>query len=102
MNQRHTCNEYETLQHLSDLLAGATAAEELNGLQKHIADCDSCKIELESMAADDAFWKKASSLLGDAKSLSTQAKSGELKHSTISLQVDEAVSYTHLTLPTKA
>ncbi len=92
MNKRNACRKYET--HLADALSGSVPVQEMNLLHEHMADCESCQAALESMAADDAFWQKASSFLGKAKSLSTMVKSGEpnhgeLTHSTISLRIDE-------------
>ena len=87
MNKRNACRKYET--HLADALSGSVPVQEMNLLHQHMADCESCQAALESMAADDAFWQKASSFLGKAKSLSTMVKSGELNHSTISLRIDE-------------
>ena len=88
MNQRKSCH-YES--QLADALSGSIAIDQLTGLQEHMADCPACQANLESLAADDLFWKKASSILGDANSISTLSKSGALKHSTISLKIDEEI-----------
>ena len=89
MNQRKSCH-YEN--QLANVLSGSVPADQLTGLQEHMEDCSTCQANLESLAADDLFWKKASSILSDTKSISDLSKSRSLKHSSISLMIDEEIA----------
>ncbi len=61
-------------------------------LEDHLSSCESCRQEIESMAADDGFWKKASVLLGETADLkSGEATALDGPQSSVLIQLDPRI-----------
>ena len=51
--------------HLQRLLAGSLADQLASDVTDHLDECDTCRLQLETLAAEDTWWEEAKQFLAD-------------------------------------
>ena len=51
--------------HLKRLLAGSLAEQRARDVADHLDQCDTCRSQLETLAAEDTWWAEARQFLAD-------------------------------------